>query len=887
LPGSGECLFGFQLGCELGRGAFARVFLAEQIDLAARPVVLKVSALEGSEPQTMAQLQHTHIVPIFSLHDDPDMGLRAICMPYFGGATLAHVLHALERRTTRPRQGRELIAALEEISSPGPEQAAAESAGHVAIEWGQTPGWILSRLDYVKAAAWIVARLAEGLQHAHQRGVLHQDVKPQNILLGADGQPMLLDFNLARDDHSAHAEASLGGTIAYMAPEHLRAVAARDPVLARKVDQRSDIYSLGMVLYEMLAGRRPFECSVSNTPLPFLLESMAVERSRAVPSVRQARSDVPWSMESILRRCLAADPDERYQQADQLAEDLRRFVADEPLGHAPELSLVERARKWTRRHPRLSSTTPVCLAAALLLVAAGLALLGVREHLADTRSQLQVSQARDRRQAFAEGVTRALFLANTTSELHDHLRDGIGVCEDTLAIYGLLDQDTWVEPADWVQLTPPERRGLAENARELMLLLAGGRVRLAPQDRTILDSALALLDRAEAIGGLSPCRALWEDRATYREMQGDQRGARAARTRAVTIQPATAQEHYLLAMSFARSRQYARAIGHLDQALQLNPRHYWCWAQRGLCQQERGELALAAADLGTCVGLWPDFPWAHFNRAGVLARCGKRAEAIADYTAALQLDAGMVSAHVNRGLLYLETEQYPQALDDFQQAAARGRDDAFLHSGRGVALEHLGRHQEAEEAFQAVQARATDLAPEARARLRWVYGFAISSRQPDRAREAFSEVLRDQPENPQALYGLAMLQERQEHAAEALVLYNRAIEASPGFLAARRARAVVLARLGVLTRASQEINDCLEREPQSGPTIYVAACVAALVAQQSTGGEARRATDQALELLGQAFARGYGATQAATDRDLDGIRNDPRFRQLLQKNAKG
>src|SRR5262249_5255847 len=87
LPQLGERLFGFLLCHELGRGAFARVFLAEQSDLAGRPVVLKVSAIEGSEAQTLAQLQHTHIVPIFSAHEDPRAGLRALCMPYFGGAS--------------------------------------------------------------------------------------------------------------------------------------------------------------------------------------------------------------------------------------------------------------------------------------------------------------------------------------------------------------------------------------------------------------------------------------------------------------------------------------------------------------------------------------------------------------------------------------------------------------------------------------------------------------------------------------------------------------------------------------------------------------------------------------------------------------------------------
>src|SRR5437660_10768226 len=93
LPSPGDRIFHFRLGRELGRGAFARVFLAEQADLANRRVVLKCSSIEGAEPQTLAQLQHTNIVPIYSVHEDREAGLRAVCMPYFGGASLSQVLH--------------------------------------------------------------------------------------------------------------------------------------------------------------------------------------------------------------------------------------------------------------------------------------------------------------------------------------------------------------------------------------------------------------------------------------------------------------------------------------------------------------------------------------------------------------------------------------------------------------------------------------------------------------------------------------------------------------------------------------------------------------------------------------------------------------------------
>ena len=101
FPEVGQEVLGFRLLAELGRGAFARVFLAQQADLAARRVVVKVSAA-GDEPQTLAQLQHTNIVPIYSAHEDPQSGLRAVCMPYFGGASLAHVLQRLWSKNDRP-----------------------------------------------------------------------------------------------------------------------------------------------------------------------------------------------------------------------------------------------------------------------------------------------------------------------------------------------------------------------------------------------------------------------------------------------------------------------------------------------------------------------------------------------------------------------------------------------------------------------------------------------------------------------------------------------------------------------------------------------------------------------------------------------------------------
>ncbi len=310
------------------------------------------------------------------------------------------------------------------------------------------------------------------------RGVLHRDIKPSNILLAADGQPMLLDFNLAQQTRNAQAAATLGGTVAYMSPEHLRALAKRDPALARQVDQRADIYSLGMVLFEMLAGKSPFDQSASYSPLPALSKRWPSNAVAACRRLRGQRGDVPWSLESIARKCLAPDAAHRYQRAEQLAEDLQCFLDDRPLQHAPELSWRERAGKWARRHPRLTASSAITGVAAFLLLTGASVLMG-------TRAELEASQARAYEAEGAEALAaqagvRVRSPACLVSGEHDHgparsrrrghrrLRAGAG--RD-----GVLEDADWQQHRDWKRLAPSDQRLLAEDVREVLLLLARGR----------------------------------------------------------------------------------------------------------------------------------------------------------------------------------------------------------------------------------------------------------------------------------------------------------------------------------------------------------------------------------------------------------------------------
>lgn len=883
LPEVGDELFGFRLQRELGRGAFARVFLAGQADLAGRPVVLKVSGIDGNEPQVLAQLQHTHIVPIYSVHEDARSGLRAVCMPYFGGASLSAVLRACWSDDPLPRTGGQLVEALQAIQAPWP-------APGVAAAPAEAPALAqLWRQSYIQAAAWLVARLAEGLHHAHQRGVLHRDIKPSNVLVGAEGEPMLLDFNLAqsRAEGDVQAHATLGGTIAYMAPEHLRALAARTPALVRQVNERADIYALGMVLYEVLTGQPPFDLSGTYLMMPPQLEAMALERSRAVPSPRRSRPDVPWGLESITRKCLMPEQADRYASAGQLAEDLHAFLHDLPLRYAPELSRIERARKWLRRHPRLTSSGSVAVLAGALLLGSGAALAGVHAHLAATQHDLAVAEARQRQQDFAALTQEALCLVNTVSDARDHLPRGKEACVRALNLYRVLERDDWQEGDAWQLLAPDEQQAQAEDVRELLLLLAWSQTRLCPNDPATLRQALQLLERAEAISWLRPSRALWEDRASYHEALGATDRAAPAQARAAALAPASARDHYLLASAWVRNARpaeqahaHTRAVAALTTAIALNPRHYWSHLQRGICYQELGEQQLATSDFAICTGLWPESAWGHFNHGYVLDRGGHKTEASRAYTAALERDPTLVPALVNRGLAQLELKEHARALADFDEAARLGHDEAFLHAGRGVALEGLGRHDEADLAFAAAFAKHGQSSDAAGLRLHWVYGFAVSRRLPERAAAAFAEVLRHDPEQAQALYGRAMLlMEHHDKLDAAIGLFGKALEAQPGFLDARRFRAVLLARRGQFAAALEDINLCLDRERRGGATLYAAACVAAHMTAKAAD---PAGVPQALDFLRQALAVGYGHDRAADDPDLASLRTHPEFRRLLQ-----
>ena len=290
-----------------------------------------------------------------------------MCMPYLGSDTLADVYRYLTSLTAGPGSSRGLANTLTALKASTVSRLPAPTAAHpepTPLAAAGRPAALLELLEqfgYIKTVLWLGEQLADGLAHAHERGIVHRDVKPANVLFTDGGRPMLLDFNMATDarPHALPAGGSIGGTLPYMSPEQLEVLAGR----ARSVDLRSDVYSLGVILFELLTLSRPFPAA-QHVSGPAMAKLYA---DRAGPPPRLHSRLVSHAVESIVRRCLEPDPDRRYQSARELKEDLARQLADLPLRYAPDSSLRERFGKCVRRHTGPAYAAGLAAVTAVLL----------------------------------------------------------------------------------------------------------------------------------------------------------------------------------------------------------------------------------------------------------------------------------------------------------------------------------------------------------------------------------------------------------------------------------------------------------------------------------------------------------------------------------------
>ncbi len=313
FPTAGETIEDFHLVQELGRGAMGVVFLARQVSLG-RNVALKISRNIGDEARTMATLEHRHIVQVYSEAVLHEPNLRLLCMQFVPGVTLETIVDHV-RELQNVRLDGEILLRVVDAASRGP----ALLDPNAVRDREQ-----LSHSDPIETVCWLGTRLAEALAYAHRRGVLHRDIKPANVLVDQYGHPRLADFSLSARTATDDSEASdslFGGTLNYMAPEHLRAFARQ--IEQEEVTALADIYSLGLVLFELITLDVPGAVRGSNLGPAVLVQRLLERRLEPPPSVRDFTPEASAALDRTLRRCLDPEPARRFPSGEALAEALR------------------------------------------------------------------------------------------------------------------------------------------------------------------------------------------------------------------------------------------------------------------------------------------------------------------------------------------------------------------------------------------------------------------------------------------------------------------------------------------------------------------------------------------------------------------------------------
>lgn len=366
----------FDLHEEIGRGGMGVVYRATQLSLR-RTVAIKLLPLTAvldslqltrfqHEAEAAASLLHPNIVPVFAV--GCERGVHFYAMQFIDGESLGQTL---DRRRD----------SIENVSSL-PETDALVATGPNHMPWR-------------RAVAYAI-QVAEGLHAAHEFGVIHRDIKPSNLILDHNGKLWITDFGLARiqNDVSLTQSGDVVGTMRYMSPEQAHGQSAI-------VDGRTDVYSLGATLYEMLCLRPAHE----GDDAPAILR--LIDNDSITP-LRRYRSDLPLDLETVVTKAMARQRDGRYETAMDFAEDLRRVLAGEPTAARPP-TMIDRASRWANKHRNAVAVSVLVGVIGLIGVSIFTAMLAAEKRISDANAIRAINfgyQASRNEQTAREAIDR-------------------------------------------------------------------------------------------------------------------------------------------------------------------------------------------------------------------------------------------------------------------------------------------------------------------------------------------------------------------------------------------------------------------------------------------------------------------------------------------------
>ncbi len=759
LPSVGDTWGEFELLGILGVGAFAKVYLARQRGLAGRLVALKLTFRQTHESEWLATLQHSAIVPIYSKHCIGQV--YGLCMPFLGNTTLADLLRETPRFTSstkfswwsKARQkgsfgGSSVLSTIQQrheqfdtivktidkqfktassdrSNSKNPDEPLAQL--HASGATANSPAsQNLNRCDYVSAICWIGSQLADALSYAHRNGVIHSDIKPANVLLAFDGQPRLLDFNVAyksSTEENASKDLPLGGTIPYMSPEHRKSFNQ-----SAMVDARSDLYSLGVVLYEMLTGRLPDEKPTSQTN----------------PS--QWNSSVSPAMSAIIRKCLELDPVHRYQSADSMRDDLNAQFHHEPLVHLSEPSFLERLSKWSFRHPRMSSTVSVASVASIL-IAFLIASAFVRQaalNQADWVHRLDLLRQR---------IPNSMAMLTSLGAVPELETD---VAADLQQTFRLVEEKNALSP----QLDTRWRKSdgnVDEDLRSQVNQLAWLTSKRLWRDSPAIPNGLEV--KSITIGEQENERrplVLMQERKYFDAIK-------MLKTR-VNQNPRDYVGWWLLGDCYFASHDFGNSQNAYTVCIALQPKNAIAYFNRGMTWYSASQFESSAEDYAKAYSLAPSWHWSRLNRALSLHKLGRLNEALAELDVAIDKGYATVSVYRLRGQIQAALGDSEAAKLDFMNAlqCEPKTDQHWVDRG----LIQLGSNpaKAAADFEKALIANSTSI--DAHQKLAYVYSEIL--RNPDLGFEHSSRLVELAPWQPTHRAGRAVLHARAGRTNDAL-----------------------------------------------------------------------------------------------------------------------